>query len=63
MRTLDNAIALSVEDAAAATSIGASTLRKFIAAERLPAHNVGDRKIILREDLVDFIRSNPQLPR
>jgi hypothetical protein len=24
---------------------------------------VGDRKVILRDDLVDFLRSNPSLPR
>jgi len=63
MRTIDNAIALSVEQAAQATSLGASTIRKYIAAEQLPVCTVGDRKVILRDDLVDFLRSNPKLVR
>jgi excisionase family DNA binding protein len=63
MRTIDNAIALSVEQAAAATSLGASTLRKYIDDNQLKVCTVGDRKVILRDDLLDFLRSNPKLPR
>jgi excisionase family DNA binding protein len=62
MRTQDQ-VAFGVEQAAEAINIGTSTLRKYLSAGVLPAHNVGDRKLILRSDLEQFVRSNPSLPR
>ena len=49
-------IAYSITEAASATSLSAGFLRKEIAAGRLKKTKKGERVIILRDDLNDYLK-------
>ena len=55
-------LAYSVDEAAAATSYGESTIRLKIAQGEIEARKDGEKVIILREDLVRHLRSLPKAP-
>lgn len=55
-------LAYSPYEAAAATGYGESTIRLKIATGEIEARKDGEKVLILRDDLVRFLRSLPKAP-
>lgn len=53
-------LAYTIAETAQALSIGRSTLYKLIQAGELPSVSIGARRVILREDLNDFVNARRQ---
>jgi excisionase family DNA binding protein len=52
-------LSLSPEEASALTGICTTSIRQAIADEELKAHKRGTRTVILRDDLVNWLRTLP----
>jgi len=57
---LDRRISLSPEEASAVSGIGLTRIRQAAASGALEAHKHGRRTIILRDDLIKWIKEMPR---
>lgn len=60
MKTQNEALALTLEGAAEATTLSKTTLSKAIDADLLPVRRYGNRTLILMPDLKRFLESLPE---
>lgn len=58
----ENQIGLSVENVAALTTLSAKSIRRAIARGELPSFRAGSRIILRREDVTDWLFSQPNEP-
>ena len=59
LRTIKPAIAYTIPEAADATGYGETVLRNAIKAQELEPHYVGNKPVLLADDLVAWVRSLP----
>jgi excisionase family DNA binding protein len=57
--SLESALALSVKEACALSSLKRTKFYQLLKENKIPARKCGRRTIVLRSDLEDFLRSLP----
>jgi len=62
MTMSDEKLALRMDEAVAASGLSRSTLYVLISRNDLPAVKIGGRRLILREDLEQFLQSKRAQP-
>jgi excisionase family DNA binding protein len=55
----ETALAMSVEEACWAVSMGRSKMFEYIRSGELPSVKIGRRRLVLRKDLIAWIESQP----
>ena len=58
---MDKKLAFTILETCAVASMGRSTIYKEIGSGRLPAHKLGNRTLILAQDLENFLNSLPTI--